>query len=224
MSETAIEISKVSKIYSQGEMSVTAVNDVSFSIEKGGFVAICGPSGSGKTTLLNLIGCLDLPSSGEITVGSEVVNTMTEKERANLRLNQIGFIFQSYNLIPVLSALENVAFVLQLRGVDKKEREVKARQMLKEVGLEGMEYRRPGQLSGGQQQRVAIARAIVCEPSYILADEPTANVDSTTSEALLELMKSMNKRYGATFIFSTHDSLVMEHADRLIHLKDGSLS
>lgn len=219
----AIRLQDVSKIYRQGDIEVHAVDHVSLSIRRGGFVSICGPSGSGKTTLLNLIGCLDEVSSGEIWIDGKTVSSLKDRQKADLRLNKIGFIFQSYNLIPVLSAVENVAFVLQLRGIGKLEREQKSIAVLEEVGLKGLEDRRPSQLSGGQQQRVAIARAIVSEPEFILADEPTANVDSKTSIDLLDLMKRLNASRKVTFIFSTHDPLVMDYADRIVHLLDGRI-
>ena len=173
--------------------------------------------------MLNLIGGLDAPTSGEITVAGQRVDLMSRAELASMRLKHLGFVFQAYNLIPVLTAQENVEFVMQLQGIDRKERRAKARAILKEVGLEGLENRRPAKLSGGQQQRVAVARAIVSGPSLVLADEPTANLDSYNGEVLLELMRKMNEEHGVTFILATHEQLVMDHARRLIHLHDGRI-
>jgi putative ABC transport system ATP-binding protein len=189
----------------------------------GAFAALSGPSGSGKTTLLNLIGGLDKPTSGDVVVGGRSLLPLSRSALAELRLREIGFIFQSYNLVPVLSAVENVEFVMELQGVPRAERREKARQVLAAVGLSGMEHRRPGELSGGQQQRVAVARAIASHPKLILADEPTANLDSQTAEKLLELMRQLNEEQGLTFLFSTHDRLVMNFARRLIRLQDGEV-
>ena len=211
------------KFYEQGELEVRALDGVSLEIQKGAFVSISGPSGSGKSTLLNLIGGLDLPTSGEIWLDGERIDRLSNSARSELRMHKIGFVFQAFNLIPVLSARENVEFVMQLQGVSPKTRSDKAREILAAVGLGGLENRRPGELSGGQQQRVAVARAIVSEPSIILADEPTANLDSHTAENLLELMRSMNTEREVSFIFSTHDQLVMDFAKRLIALKDGQI-
>ncbi len=218
-----IKIDNVQRNYPTGETFVKALRGVSLEIGKGEFLSIAGPSGSGKTTLLNLIGCIDGLDGGEIVIKNEPVSTMAKKEKTNFRRNNLGFIFQTYNLIPVLTAYENVAFVLSL--LDLNEGEVRERTMaiLKEVGLEGMENRRPSKLSGGQQQRVAIARALVKNPEIILADEPTANLDSETGEDILKLMKEMNKKHRTTFIFSTHDKMVMDYADRLIVLHDGQI-
>ncbi|OVE79893.1 macrolide ABC transporter ATP-binding protein [bacterium J17] len=218
-----IELQSVSKIYRQGEIEVHALSDVSLSIAEGEFVSLWGPSGSGKTTLLNLIGGLDSPTEGKVFVDGEEVSKLDSSKRASMRLTKVGFVFQAYNLIPVLSARENVEFVMQLQGVDKTLRQEKSMQVLSEVGLEGMEERRPAELSGGQQQRVAVARAIVSEPSLVLADEPTANLDSATAESLLQLMLSLNQKRNIVFIFSTHDQLVMSYARRLVGLKDGKI-
>lgn len=218
-----VRCEKVCKTYSQGHTAVHALTDITLSIKRGEFVALCGPSGSGKTTLLNLIGGLDLPTSGSIRVNSIALENLNSSELSELRLNSIGFVFQSYNLIPVFSALENVEFVMQLQGVPNRERKERAKKILDRVGLGTMLHRRPAELSGGQQQRVAIARAIVSEPAIILADEPTANLDSKTAGALLDLMRDMNESENSTFIFSTHDALVMEHAKRLIRLVDGKV-
>lgn len=217
----SVSVRNVSKVYHQGGAEVYALRSVSLSIENGAFVSLSGPSGSGKTTLLNLIGGLDVPSTGEVSIGGKRIDTMGRDELADLRLFHIGFIFQSYNLIPVLTARENVEFVMQLQGMGGEERRERSHALLASVGLSGMENRRPGELSGGQQQRVAVARAIVGEPDIVLADEPTANLDSKTAQSLLELMQAMNRERGITFIFSTHDPLVMEYARRRIRLHDG---
>lgn len=221
--DAALKLVEVSKIYTQGEVQVRALDRVNLEIASGSFLSISGPSGSGKTTLLNMIGGLDTPTEGSIYVGGQRIGLLSAAERAEFRLRHVGFIFQSYNLVPVLSALENVSFVMQLQGVALKQRRERARSILAEVGLEGMEHRRPAELSGGQQQRVAVARAIVSEPDFVLADEPTANLDSATAGALLELMRKMNQQRGVTFIFSTHDRLVMEFAQRQIRLRDGAI-
>jgi putative ABC transport system ATP-binding protein len=213
----------VGKVYRQDTVAVQALTDVSLEIPKKDFVCFSGPSGSGKTTLLNLIGGLDRPTGGEILVDGNRVDQMEKGALAELRLRRIGFVFQAYNLIPVLTARENVEFVMQLQGVPAAERGAKVRKILKEVGLDGLEDRRPGELSGGQQQRVAVARAIVSEPSLVLADEPTANLDSKTAENLMQLLRHMNKEHGITFIFSTHDKLVMDFSRRLITLRDGRI-
>lgn len=218
-----VEVKDLKKIYMQGKVEVPALRGVDLKIEKGEFLAIAGPSGSGKTTLLNHISGLDQPSSGTIKIDNSDLSSMKKSELSNLRLNKIGFIFQSFNLIPVLTAKENVEFVMLLQGLSPKEREKKALQILEEVGLGDMVNRRPLDLSGGQQQRVAVARAIVSEPSLIIADEPTANLDSVTSTSLIELMKKLNREKQITFIFSTHDQMVMDEAKRLILLKDGKI-
>ena len=218
-----ISVKEVRKTYSQGQVQVNALASVSLEVSRGDFLCLCGPSGSGKTTLLNLIGGLDLPSSGEIILDGKHMENLSRAELAEERLKYIGFVFQAYNLIPVLSAQENVEFVMQLQGVSKTERTERSIKLLAEVGLAGMEHRRPGELSGGQQQRVAVARAIVGNPKLVLADEPTANLDSKTAETLLDIMRKMNDQHGVTFIFSTHDQRVMNHAKRLVHLKDGAI-
>lgn len=218
-----IKIDSVVRTYQAGETEVQALKGVSLNIDPGEFISIAGPSGSGKTTLLNLIGCIDSLDSGEISIKGVPVSRMSKKEKTEFRRKNLGFIFQTYNLIPVLTAYENVAFALSL--LDLKEEEVRSRSMgiLKEVGLEGMEHRRPDRLSGGQQQRVAIARALVKQPEIILADEPTANLDSETGEDILKLMQEMNRKYNTTFIFSTHDKMVMDYAKRLVLLHDGQI-
>lgn len=218
-----INVKDVKRVYQTGETEVNALRGVSLNIDKGEFMSIAGPSGSGKTTLLNLIGCIDQMDGGEISIKDETVSKMKKKEKTNFRRKNLGFIFQTYNLIPVLTAYENVAFVLSLLNLPEKEVKDRTMAILKEVGLEGMENRRPGKLSGGQQQRVAIARALVKNPEIILADEPTANLDSETGKDILELMKLMNKKHQTTFIFSTHDKMVMDYADRLVILHDGQI-
>lgn len=218
-----VRIEKISKQYRQDSITVDALRDIDLDISKGEFLALVGPSGSGKTTLLNLIGGLDSPNQGKIWVGGEEIGSLSKQELSRLRLWKIGFIFQEYNLIPVLSALENVEYVMLLQNMSDAERREKALAVLQEVGLEGLEHRRPPELSGGQQQRVAVARAIVSQPNIVLADEPTANLDSITGKALLDLMRDLNEKHGITFIFSTHDTMVMERAKRLITLRDGRI-
>ena len=212
---------QVSKVYRQNTIAVQALTDINLEIPKKDFLCLSGPSGSGKSTLLNLIGGLDRPTSGEIEVDGVALASLDKGSLAKLRLQRIGFVFQAYNLIPVLTARENVEFVMQLQGVSAADRRARAMNMLNEVGLADLENRRPGELSGGQQQRVAVARAIVSEPSLVLADEPTANLDSNTAQALMELLVHMNTEHNVTFIFSTHDKLVMDFSRRLIKLHDG---
>jgi putative ABC transport system ATP-binding protein len=219
-----VHCANIIKSYRQGRVSVTALDQVTLTVETGGFVALAGPSGSGKTTLLNLIGGLDVPDSGSIQVNDRDYRTLNATQLAELRLHHIGFVFQSYNLIPVLSAAENVEYVMLLQGVPALERRRRAQHVLDEVGLEGKYDRRPSELSGGQQQRVAVARAIVSNPSIVLADEPTANLDSKTGEGLLQLMRDMNAQRGVTFIFSTHDSMVIDFARRVVTILDGRIS
>ena len=219
-----IKVAEVSKEYKTGETTVHALKGVSMAVEKSEFIAIAGPSGSGKTTLLNLIGCLDTATSGEIFVDGEPVSGKDRKALALLRRNRLGFVFQSFNLIPVLTAAENVSFALSLLGIEGKELKERTYGILAEVGLEGLEDRLPGELSGGQQQRVAVARALVKQPDLVLADEPTANLDSDTGKGLLELMAELNRRHGTTFIFSTHDPMVMDFAQRLVLLHDGEVA
>ena len=218
---STVEAIDVTKTYRQGTMDVHALAGVSLSIDRGEFAALAGPSGSGKTTLLNLFGGLDFPSSGSILLDNEIITDLSQSKLATLRLNKIGFVFQAYNIIPVLSAQENVEYVMLMQGVPTKERRDRARSILDDVGLGTMYDRRPAELSGGQQQRVAVARAIVSNPSIVLADEPTANLDSKTGQGLLEMMAEMNEKRSVTFIFSTHDQMVMEYAKRIIRLKDG---
>lgn len=218
-----ISVNNVCKIYSAGEVEVRALDNVSLNIESGEFTAIVGPSGSGKTTLLNLIGGLDRPTLGRVIINDTDLSTLNEDELIDFRLFNIGFVFQSYNLIPVLSALENVAFIMQLQGVSKEEYTRRSIEILQRVGLGSKLHQKPSQLSGGQQQRIAVARALVSKPAFVLADEPTANLDSNTARQLLELMAELNKEMGATFIFSTHDYRVIEAARRVITLEDGKI-
>lgn len=216
-----VRAEKLTRIYRQDSIEVTALKDIDLDIVAGEFIALVGPSGSGKSTLLNLLGGLDHPTSGKLWVEDRELGTMSARELADMRLRRIGFVFQEYNLIPVLSAIENVEYVMLLQGVADQERRRRALAVLADVGLTGLEHRRPGELSGGQQQRVAVARAIVAEPALVLADEPTANLDSITGAALMDLMRRLNETKGITFVFSTHDPMVMERARRLVHLKDG---
>ena len=216
-----VRAEKLTRTYRQDSIEVTALEDVDLDIAAGEFIALVGPSGSGKSTLLNLLGGLDHPTSGRLWVEDRELGTMSARELADMRLRRIGFVFQEYNLIPVLSAIENVEYVMLLQGVADQERRRRALTVLADVGLTGLEHRRPGELSGGQQQRVAVARAIVAEPALVLADEPTANLDSVTGAALMDMMRRLNETKGITFVFSTHDAMVMERARRLVHLKDG---
>ncbi len=218
-----VHLENVTKIYLQGKMEVRAVDGLSFHIEKGDFAALCGPSGSGKTTVLNLIGGLDIATGGKVVLEGQVLSSLSRSRVSIIRRDRIGFVFQAYNLIPVMTAYENAEFVLKLQGVSEQECRNRVMAILKEVGLEGLERRRPEEMSGGQQQRVAIARAIVTRPTIVLADEPTANVDSLTANSLLDLMQRLNQEHGVSFLFSTHDQRVMDRARRLIRLKDGKL-
>ena len=216
-----LEIQQLCKHYHDGDKLIQAVDHVDLTIQKGEFISLYGPSGSGKTTLLNLIGGLERPNSGNILLNGQSTPKLNTDQLTDLRLNKIGFIFQSYNLIPVFSALENVAFIMQMQGQDKASTLERAHEVLKAVGLEGLENRRPAHLSGGQQQRVAIARAIAAKPSLVLADEPTANLDSQNSRALIELLKSLNEELNMTFIITSHDPEVIHFAPRQIQLRDG---
>jgi putative ABC transport system ATP-binding protein len=218
-----IAVKNLHKTYTAGDTKVKALRGVSLDIQDGEFMSIAGPSGSGKTTLLNIVGCIDGADEGDVIIAGESVMTLDRNEQAAFRRDNLGFIFQSFNLIPVLTAFENVALSLNLIGVDDNETEERTMAILKEVGLEGMEDRRPSRLSGGQQQRVAIARALVKDPKIILADEPTANLDSHTGQDVLDLMKEMNEKHRSTFVFSTHDSMVMGFANRLVMLHDGKI-
>lgn len=219
-----IKLTNLIKDYDKHGIVVRAIRGIDLDIAKGEFVAIAGPSGSGKTTLLNIIGGLDQPTSGTVMVGGEFINDFSPKKLSDLRLRKIGFIFQAYNLIPVLTSIENVEYILLLQGVGKKERFKRSTAILKEVGLQNEIHRRPHELSGGQQQRVAVARAIVSEPDIVLADEPTANLDQKTGSTLLYLMSDLNINMGITFLFSSHDKMVMERARRLIQLTDGVIT
>lgn len=218
-----IKIEQVKRTYTMGEVEVKALRGIDLTINKGEFLSIAGPSGSGKTTLLNIIGCLDAMDGGRVTIDGKNIGEMSKLQKADYRRNELGFIFQSYNLIPVLTAYENISFVLSLINLKKKEIGERTMAILREVGLEGMEHRLPSRLSGGQQQRVTIARALVKKPKIILADEPTANLDSQTGEDILKLMRQMNEKHQTTFIFSTHDKMVMEYARRLVLLHDGMI-
>ena len=218
-----VECIDVTKTYSQGLIEVHALNQVDFIAQQGEFICLSGPSGSGKSTLLNMIGGLDLPSSGEVFIDGEEIDELNKSELADMRLHKIGFVFQAYNLIPVLTAQENIEMVMQMQGLHKHERNKKSSAILKEVGLEGMENRKPPELSGGQQQRVAVARAIVSQPSLVLADEPTANLDSITANKLIDLMLEINEQHKTTFIISTHDPMIMQRAKTLVKLHDGKI-
>lgn len=218
-----IEIKNLSKIYKQDHIEVPAVNDVSLSFNQGEFTALVGPSGSGKTTLLNLLGGLDNPTSGEVFIDGIRIDNMKQGDLTDFRLHNIGFVFQSYNLIPVLSAYENTEFIMNLLKWPKEKRQERAKSLLEAVGLGDKLKSRPGQLSGGQQQRVAVARALASRPKFILADEPTANLDSKSTENLLDMMERLNKEENITFIFSTHDQRVMNKARRIILLEDGKV-
>lgn len=220
---TAISCKNLCKSFTQGEQVITGLDDVSIDIDEGSFVCLSGPSGSGKTTLLNAMGGLDNPDSGEILVGQRRVDRMGKGDLADMRLHNIGFVFQAYNLIPVLSAQENIEFVMQVQGIPASERREKSRAILAEVGLEGHEERRPSQLSGGQQQRVAVARAIVSNPTLVLADEPTANLDTHTAAQLMDLFVALNRERGITFVIATHDTRVMAYSRRIIRMEDGKI-
>ncbi|MBN2061908.1 MAG: ABC transporter ATP-binding protein [Deltaproteobacteria bacterium] len=221
--ESIVELKDTRKIYQQGKVEVHALDGITMEISKGDFTALCGPSGSGKTTILNLIGGLDFPTGGSVILEGKDLAGLSRSKISAIRRDRIGFVFQAYNLIPVMTAYENAEFVLKLQGAPEKECRLKVMNVLKNVGLEGMEDRRPDEMSGGQQQRVAIARAIVTRPAIVLADEPTANVDSATAGALLDIMYSLNQEYKITFLLSTHDKLVMDRTRRLIRLRDGRI-
>ena len=218
-----IELQNVVKVYESQAGSITAVNGVSTSFEEGEFTAIVGPSGCGKTTLLNAIGGLDRPNQGHIHIDGVKIVNLKDRDLIDFRLQHIGFVFQAYNLIPVLTALENTGFILELQGVSKKERDARAMELLEAVGLADRAHNRHNQLSGGQQQRVAVARALASRPRFILADEPTANLDSKSTETLLDIMAALNKKEKTTFIFSTHDQRVIDRASRILPLEDGQL-
>ena len=221
--EFAVRTRNLWKIYPQQPAPVEAIRDVSFDMKPGEFVAMAGPSGSGKTTLLNLIGGLTRPTRGTIEVGGRDITHLSERALAGLRLESVGFVFQAYNLLPVLTALENAEFTLVLRGVPAAERRARVRSLFETMGMSGLEDRLPGRLSGGQQQRVAVARAVIGEPALVLADEPTANLDTRTGAALLSVMEKLNHERGVTFLFSSHDPRVMQRAHRLVRLVDGAI-
>ncbi len=216
-----IEVTNLKKIYNESEVKVNALNGIDLTIEQGEFTAIVGPSGSGKTTFLNMLGGLDLPTTGEILIGGTDIRQLSSSELIDFRLKNIGFVFQAYNLIPVLTALENVEFIMQLQGISRKDREKRACELLEQVGLGDRINSRPTKLSGGQQQRVAVARALASKPKFVLADEPTANLDSKSTENLLDIMDELNRKENITFIFSTHDQRVVNKARRVITLEDG---
>ena len=218
---TLIEVRGVTKAFRQGDLEVHALRGVDLEVGTGEFTSLAGPSGSGKTTLLNLLGALDHPTAGTVRLAGNDVSHLGRGDAAEFRLRHVGFIFQAYNLVPVLSAFENAEFTLLLRGVEAPERRAVVEPLLERVGLGEMMKRRPHELSGGQQQRVAVVRALATRPSIVLADEPTANLDSATSEGLLELMAEFNTDLGTTFLFSSHDPVVLEHARRVVWLRDG---
>ena len=220
---TAVRCVDLCKTYRQGEVDIKALDHVSIEIAEGGFVCLSAPSGGGKTTLLNAIGGLDKPDSGEVYIAGRRIDNLSKGELADLRLRKIGFVFQAFNLIPVLTARENVEFVMQVQGVPAAQRGQLALEILEEVGLEGLEDRRPADMSGGQQQRVAVARAIVSQPALILADEPTANLDSKTADGLMDLFRHLNEHHDTTFVIATHDKRVMSYAKRLIRMLDGRI-
>ena len=218
-----IETNNLIKIYQQGDIEVKALNDVSINFQQGEFSAIVGPSGSGKTTFLNSIGGLDTPTSGKVVINDTDITNLKSNELIDFRLRNIGFVFQAYNLIPVLTAKENVEFIMLMQGDSASDRKSRAEELLNAVGLSDQINRRPGQLSGGQQQRVAVARALASKPKFVLADEPTANLDSTSTSNLLDIMHRLNKEENMTFIFSTHDQRVINRAKRIITLEDGKI-
>lgn len=218
-----IETNKLAKTYQQGEVQVNALNDVSINFKEGEFTAIVGPSGSGKTTFLNAIGGLDIPDSGKVIINSTDITQLKSNQLIDFRLRNIGFVFQAYNLIPVLTAKENIEFIMLMQGDSVKERKSRAEELLHAVGLSQQMDRRPGQLSGGQQQRVAVARALASKPQFVLADEPTANLDSSSTANLLDIMYELNQNENMTFIFSTHDQRVIDRAKRIITLEDGKV-
>ena len=220
---TAVRCVDLCKTYRQGDEDIKALDHVSIEIEAGGFVCLSAPSGGGKTTLLNAIGGLDMPDSGEVWVADRRIDQLSKGELAELRLSTIGFVFQAYNLIPVLTARENIEFVMQVQGVPASQRAEKSMAILDEVGLKGLEDRRPAEMSGGQQQRVAVARAIVSRPALVLADEPTANLDSKTSDELMALFTELNQHHNTTFVIATHDQRVMGYAKRLVRMLDGRI-
>ncbi len=218
-----IDISGVSKIYKANGLPTAALSEISLTVQKGEFSVLAGPSGSGKSTLLHLIGGLDQPTEGSVLVAGEDLRVLSAKELAIFRLHKIGFVFQAYNLIPIFSAQENVEYPLLLQGIDKQEREKRCRELLTRVDLGDQMHKKPGEMSGGQQQRVAVARALASKPEIVLADEPTANLDSKTGAALIDLFRDLNDQLKVTFVFASHDSMVIERAKRVIRLKDGKV-
>lgn len=218
-----LKIENLNKIYKSESVETIGLKDINLNINKGEFVVISGPSGSGKTTLLNIIGGLDSASSGRVSLLDIEITDLNENSLSEIRLNKIGFIFQAYNLIPVLSAKENIEYIMTLQGVDKSEREKRILQVAKDLGIETLLNKKPSQMSGGEQQRVAVARAIVSKPNLILADEPTANLDSKNSDTLMEMMRELNEKEGITIIFSSHDPMVIDKAKRHILLRDGKI-
>lgn len=218
-----IQTQNLSRRFGEGDTLVRAVENVSLTIDSGEFTALIGPSGSGKSTLLHLIGGLDIPHEGSVKLSGVDIASISGAALSDFRRDHIGFIFQSYNLIPVLTAEENIEYVMLLQNVDAKERKTRVSEMLELVGLSGLGHRRPPELSGGQQQRVAVARAMASQPDIILADEPTANLDSKTGATLLDVMRELNQSLGVTFVFSTHDQMIMDRAKRLVHLRDGEI-
>lgn len=218
-----IEVKNLTKVYNSSEVKVSALNGVDLAIEQGEFTAIVGPSGSGKTTFLNMLGGLDSPTDGQISIAGTDIQHLSSSELIDFRLHNIGFVFQAYNLIPVLTALENVEFIMQMQGVQKDERISRAKNLLEQVGLGERVNSRPSKLSGGQQQRVAVARALASKPKFVLADEPTANLDSKATENLLDIMEELNRKENITFVFSTHDQRVVNKARRVITLEDGKI-
>jgi putative ABC transport system ATP-binding protein len=220
---SAVRCVELCRTFKQGDLEVIGLDHVNLQIEQGEFVCLVSPSGGGKTTLLNAIGGLDRPDAGEVWVAERRIDNLSKGELAEMRLNNIGFVFQAYNLIPVLSARENVEFVMQVQGVSAEQRRRKSEAILNEVGLEGLEDRRPAKMSGGQQQRVAVARAIVSEPEMVLADEPTANLDSHTADQLMDLFMELNKKHNTTFIIATHDQRVVSYARRIVRMLDGQV-
>jgi len=220
---TAVRCIDLCKTYRQGEQDIKALDHLSIDIEEGGFVCLSAPSGGGKTTLLNAIGCLDTPDSGEVWLTGQRVDTLSKSALANLRLHKIGFVFRAYNLIPMLSARENVDFVMHIQAIAAQARREDSMAILREVGLAGLEDRRPAEMSGGQQQRVAVARAIVSRPALVLADEPTANLDSKAADALMQLFRKLNATHRTTFVMATHDQRIMTYAKRLVRMLDGRI-
>jgi putative ABC transport system ATP-binding protein len=221
--DVVVKLEGITKVYRHDSIAVHALAGIDLEVRKRDFAVLVGPSGSGKTTLLNMIGGLDTPTSGQIRVAGVEIGRMSKAQLSRMRLREIGFVFQEFNLIPVLSALENVEFIMLLQGVAEGERRRRSLSLLKELGLDGLENRRPNELSGGQQQRVAVARAIAAEPIIVLPDEPTANLDSKAGGALMDMMRQLNEEKGVTFVFSTHDPMVVERARRVIRLRDGQI-